>query len=67
MFEEIGRRVKEIGNELVKKVNAVFQWDITKDGKTAMQWSKSWLLYSVLMHFFNEARLVILFLIQLVS
>ncbi|NWT03326.1 DHB4 enzyme, partial [Mionectes macconnelli] len=39
VFEEIGRRVKELGNELVKKVNAVFQWDITKDGKTAMQWT----------------------------
>ncbi|RMB97116.1 hypothetical protein DUI87_26400 [Hirundo rustica rustica] len=33
VFEEIGRRVKDMGNELVKKVNAVFQWDITKDGK----------------------------------
>lgn len=52
VFEEIGCRVKEMGNELVKKVNAVFQWDITKDGKTAMQWSKSWLLYNALMHFF---------------
>ncbi|XP_009989704.1 PREDICTED: peroxisomal multifunctional enzyme type 2-like, partial [Tauraco erythrolophus] len=39
VFEEINRRVKEIGNELVKKVNAVFQWDITKDGKKAMQWT----------------------------
>ncbi|NXL52269.1 DHB4 enzyme, partial [Podilymbus podiceps] len=39
VFQEIGRRVKEIGNELVKKVNAIFQWDITKDGKTAMQWT----------------------------
>ncbi|NXK67554.1 DHB4 enzyme, partial [Sylvietta virens] len=39
VFEEIGRRVKEMGNELVKKVNAVFQWDITKDGETAMQWT----------------------------
>ncbi|NXI16198.1 DHB4 enzyme, partial [Irena cyanogastra] len=39
VFEEIGRRVKQMGNELVKKVNAVFQWDITKDGKTAMQWT----------------------------
>ncbi|NWH77569.1 DHB4 enzyme, partial [Piaya cayana] len=39
VFEEISRRVKEIGNDLVKKVNAVFQWDITKDGKTAMQWT----------------------------
>ncbi|XP_068278332.1 peroxisomal multifunctional enzyme type 2 isoform X7 [Nyctibius grandis] len=39
VFEEIGRRIKQIGNELVKKVNAIFQWDITKDGKTAMQWT----------------------------
>ncbi|NWW25573.1 DHB4 enzyme, partial [Falcunculus frontatus] len=39
VFEEIGRRVKQMGNELVKKVNAIFQWDITKDGKTAMQWT----------------------------
>ncbi|NXC87665.1 DHB4 enzyme, partial [Cercotrichas coryphoeus] len=39
VFQEIGRRVKEMGNELVKKVNAIFQWDITKDGKTAMQWT----------------------------
>lgn len=51
MFEEIGRRVKGIGKELVKKVNAVFQWDITKDGKTAVQWSKQQLLYNALMHF----------------
>ncbi|NWS27652.1 DHB4 enzyme, partial [Polioptila caerulea] len=39
VFEEIGRRVKEMGNELVKKVNAIFQWDITKNGKTATQWT----------------------------
>ncbi|NWQ77467.1 DHB4 enzyme, partial [Columbina picui] len=39
VFEEIGCRIKEMGNELVKKVNAIFQWDITKDGKTAMQWT----------------------------
>ncbi|NWX15840.1 DHB4 enzyme, partial [Aegotheles bennettii] len=39
VFEEISRRVKEIGNELVKKVNGVFQWNITNDGKTAMQWT----------------------------
>ncbi|XP_077200489.1 peroxisomal multifunctional enzyme type 2 isoform X2 [Paroedura picta] len=39
VFEEIGRRIKELGNQLVKKVNAVFQWNITKDGKTAMQWT----------------------------
>uniref|UniRef100_A0A8V0Y9M4 Peroxisomal multifunctional enzyme type 2 n=1 Tax=Gallus gallus TaxID=9031 RepID=A0A8V0Y9M4_CHICK len=39
VFEEIGRRIKEVGHELVRKVNAVFQWDITKDGKTAVQWT----------------------------
>uniref|UniRef100_A0A8D0GFZ9 Hydroxysteroid 17-beta dehydrogenase 4 n=1 Tax=Sphenodon punctatus TaxID=8508 RepID=A0A8D0GFZ9_SPHPU len=39
VFEEIGCRIKEAGNQLVKKVNAIFQWDITKDGKTAMQWT----------------------------
>ncbi|NXU51627.1 DHB4 enzyme, partial [Turnix velox] len=39
VFEEISRRIKAVGSELVKKVNAVFQWDITKDGKTAMQWT----------------------------
>ncbi|KYO20545.1 peroxisomal multifunctional enzyme type 2 [Alligator mississippiensis] len=39
VFEEIRRRIKEVGNQLVKKVNAVFQWDITKGGKTAMQWT----------------------------
>ncbi|NXL39539.1 DHB4 enzyme, partial [Glaucidium brasilianum] len=39
VFEEIGRRIREIGNELVKKVNAIFQWDITRDGKKAMQWT----------------------------
>ncbi|XP_075035392.1 peroxisomal multifunctional enzyme type 2 [Mixophyes fleayi] len=39
IFEEISRRVKDVGNELVKKVNAIFQWDITKDGNTAAQWT----------------------------
>nr|XP_033784924.1 peroxisomal multifunctional enzyme type 2 isoform X2 [Geotrypetes seraphini] len=39
VFEEIGRRLKEVGNQLVKKVNAIFQWDITKDGKTKAQWT----------------------------
>ncbi|KAL8203490.1 UNVERIFIED_CONTAM: hypothetical protein K2H54_055466 [Gekko kuhli] len=39
VFEEIGRRIKELGNQLVKKVNAVFQWNIIKDGKTAVQWT----------------------------
>lgn len=40
VFAEIGRRVKDSGSELVKKVNAVFGWEITKDGKKAAEWSK---------------------------
>ncbi|XP_076587439.1 peroxisomal multifunctional enzyme type 2 [Chaetodon auriga] len=39
VFAEIGRRVKDLGSELVKKVNAVFGWEITKDGKNAAQWT----------------------------
>lgn len=40
VFAEIGRRIKDLGSELVKKVNAVFGWEITKDGQNAAQWSK---------------------------
>ncbi|XP_049907689.1 peroxisomal multifunctional enzyme type 2 [Epinephelus moara] len=39
VFAEIGRRIKDMGSELVKKVNAVFGWEITNDGKTAAQWT----------------------------
>ncbi|XP_044517938.1 peroxisomal multifunctional enzyme type 2 [Gracilinanus agilis] len=39
VFEEIGRRIRDVGKELVKKVNAVFQWNITKHGQTAAQWT----------------------------
>uniref|UniRef100_I3KAV2 Peroxisomal multifunctional enzyme type 2 n=1 Tax=Oreochromis niloticus TaxID=8128 RepID=I3KAV2_ORENI len=39
VFAEIGRRIKDAGSELVKKVNAVFGWEITKDGKKAAQWT----------------------------
>lgn len=39
VFAEIGRRIKDVGPELVKKVNAVFGWEITKDGKNAAQWT----------------------------
>ncbi|EMP32642.1 Peroxisomal multifunctional enzyme type 2 [Chelonia mydas] len=39
IFEEIGRRIKEMGSQMVKKVNAVFQWDITRDGKMVVQWT----------------------------
>ncbi|XP_061881528.1 peroxisomal multifunctional enzyme type 2 [Entelurus aequoreus] len=38
VFAEIGRRIQETGDDLVKKVNAVFGWEITKDGKNAAQW-----------------------------
>uniref|UniRef100_A0A8C7ZWG9 Peroxisomal multifunctional enzyme type 2 n=1 Tax=Oryzias sinensis TaxID=183150 RepID=A0A8C7ZWG9_9TELE len=44
VFAEIGRRIKDLGSELVKKVNAVFGWEITKDGKKAAQWSESFCL-----------------------
>lgn len=39
VFAEIGRRIKDSGSELVKKVNAVFGFEITKDGKIAAQWT----------------------------
>jgi len=39
VFAEIGRRIKDVGGELVKKVNAVFGWEITKDGRGAAQWT----------------------------
>ncbi|XP_026855608.2 peroxisomal multifunctional enzyme type 2 [Electrophorus electricus] len=39
VFAEIGRRIKDLGGELVKKVNAIFGWEITKGGKTAAQWT----------------------------
>ncbi|XP_034548786.1 peroxisomal multifunctional enzyme type 2 [Notolabrus celidotus] len=39
VFAEIGRRIKDLGPELVKKVNAVFGWEITKDGKSSAEWT----------------------------
>ncbi|KAK9403693.1 SCP2 sterol-binding domain-containing protein 1 [Crotalus adamanteus] len=39
IFEEIGRRIKGVGGQLVKKVNAVFQWDIMNGGKIVAQWT----------------------------
>uniref|UniRef100_A0A8D2ZU51 Peroxisomal multifunctional enzyme type 2 n=1 Tax=Scophthalmus maximus TaxID=52904 RepID=A0A8D2ZU51_SCOMX len=39
VFAEIGRRIRDTGAELVKKVSAVFGWEITKDGKSAGQWT----------------------------
>lgn len=39
VFEEIGRRLKDVGREVVKKVNAVFEWHITKGGDTEAKWT----------------------------
>lgn len=39
VFEDISQHIKEVGAQLVKKVNAIFQLDITKDGKTILQWT----------------------------
>nr|XP_061804407.1 peroxisomal multifunctional enzyme type 2-like isoform X1 [Nerophis lumbriciformis]XP_061804408.1 peroxisomal multifunctional enzyme type 2-like isoform X1 [Nerophis lumbriciformis] len=39
VFAEIGRRIRDAGGELVKKVNAIFGWEITKDGKNAAEWT----------------------------
>ncbi|XP_066499856.1 peroxisomal multifunctional enzyme type 2 [Hoplias malabaricus] len=39
VFAEIGRRIKDLGAELVKKVNGIFGWEITKGGKMAAQWT----------------------------
>ncbi|XP_049627347.1 peroxisomal multifunctional enzyme type 2 [Suncus etruscus] len=39
IFEEIGRRLKNMGLDVVKKVNAVFEWHITKGGNTAAKWT----------------------------
>lgn len=50
VFAEIGRRIKDLGSELVKKVNAVFGWEITKDGKKAAQWSECSANKYVLLH-----------------
>ncbi|XP_063050873.1 peroxisomal multifunctional enzyme type 2 [Engraulis encrasicolus] len=39
VFAEIGRRLETMGAELVKKVKAVFLWEITKEGQTVSQWA----------------------------
>ncbi|XP_016060096.1 PREDICTED: peroxisomal multifunctional enzyme type 2 [Miniopterus natalensis] len=39
VFEEIGRRLKDVGHKVVKKVNAIFEWHITKGGSTAAKWT----------------------------
>ena len=38
LFEEVKKRVEQMPN-LVKKVRALYLWNITKDGKTISQWS----------------------------
>ncbi|XP_060233266.1 peroxisomal multifunctional enzyme type 2 isoform X1 [Meriones unguiculatus] len=39
VFGEISHRLKDIGREVVKKVNAVFEWHITKGGNVAAKWT----------------------------
>lgn len=39
VLEDISHYVKEMGAQLVRKVNTVFQLDITRDGKIAVQWT----------------------------
>uniref|UniRef100_A0A5F7ZPR7 SCP2 sterol binding domain containing 1 n=1 Tax=Macaca mulatta TaxID=9544 RepID=A0A5F7ZPR7_MACMU len=39
VFEDIRLHIREVGAHLVKKVNAIFQLDITKDGKIILQWT----------------------------
>lgn len=39
VFGEISRRLKDVGREVVKKVNAVFEWHITKGGNTVAKWT----------------------------
>lgn len=56
MFAEIRRRIRDVGTELVKKVNAVFGWEITKDGKTVRQWSMSHLMTNKTSCFFTVSN-----------
>ncbi|XP_016067440.1 PREDICTED: SCP2 sterol-binding domain-containing protein 1 [Miniopterus natalensis] len=39
VFEDISHHIKEVGAQMVNKVKAIFQLDITKDGKTILQWT----------------------------
>lgn len=39
IFEEIGRRLKDVGHDVAKRVNAVFEWHITKGGNTVAKWT----------------------------
>lgn len=40
LFEQMKSMIEFGGPELVKKVRAIYLWNITKNGKTAAQWSK---------------------------
>ncbi|XP_039100881.1 peroxisomal multifunctional enzyme type 2 [Hyaena hyaena] len=39
VFEEIGRRLGDIGRDVAKKVGAIFEWHITKGGDVAAKWT----------------------------
>lgn len=38
VFEEIGCCLKDVGFEVVKKVNVVFEWYIIKGGNIGVKW-----------------------------
>ncbi len=41
VFKELEKRMKaQKGQEIVKKINAIYLWNITKEGKQAGTWSK---------------------------
>lgn len=40
LFEQMKDMVTTAGPELVKKIGAVYFWNITVNGKTVTQWSK---------------------------
>ena len=40
MFETMQQMISSVGEELVRKVKAIYLWNITKEGKTAAQWSE---------------------------
>ena len=43
LFEQMKEIVKTSDGELVKKIKAIYLWNITKDGKTVSKWSELFL------------------------
>lgn len=44
VFEGMSQQVSS-RKGLAKKINAIFMWEITKDGKKAAEWSKCFACY----------------------